>query len=581
LKSTKSASELETDELIRNLGRFPAPVLPSDVLCELQSRGDAIHDSLVAVVREVIDSVAGGGLGGKSNSTFFAFALLVPIARKDDQALIESLLTLPEKSRDTLFGDLDTEAMPHLIASLFRGQSAAEMIGWCDRLADHPKLDELHAFPLFRCLTLAVTNGDLDRITAIDALVKRLETRADRRDDLQSAVIVCELMDLSARDVEAADAAVRSSFQRGQIDRRYVGIDSWDDIDSHRRFRGDKTRWADPAAELSTWCYDYVSDDCDPVEATFRVNPQASRLSRLSESSALELIQQLQQSTDEQYPRDAVDSLAVAFADAYHATIEMIRAELAQVDRGLDAQSGNGAYLGLVLIIADEMPLPTDLVQAILGLPQHDREQIFGDQFELIVQSVALTPLRQHDFIEQWIWDSERSNADRREMVEYYLRACYHHVLDRKVAIEALVAGLRRALLDEPILIAPYAEMLACFTPKAHQQLLDDAFQREDAEWSVPLKTLRRMAQDAEFAKDCVRKEILSYRGVQQMITDGVMFRELLYREKPADDPRPAAAYQPPPRPRTETTIRSDERTPRNALCPCGSGKKYKKCCLR
>jgi len=31
----------------------------------------------------------------------------------------------------------------------------------------------------------------------------------------------------------------------------------------------------------------------------------------------------------------------------------------------------------------------------------------------------------------------------------------------------------------------------------------------------------------------------------------------------------------------TRTTIINDKDTPRNALCPCGSGKKYKRCCGR
>ena len=33
--------------------------------------------------------------------------------------------------------------------------------------------------------------------------------------------------------------------------------------------------------------------------------------------------------------------------------------------------------------------------------------------------------------------------------------------------------------------------------------------------------------------------------------------------------------------PSTSIPIRKSERIPRNAKCPCGSGKKYKQCCLR
>ena len=438
--STKSADEMDTDELLRNLGRFPSPVLPIGLLRELQSRGKAIHEPLVALVDSAIDSV-GDGLGSEPDSIFFAFALLVPIATKDDQPRIDSLLTLPEKSRDHLLGDLSTEALPSLISRFFQDQSASKVIGWIDGVADHPKLSSFDAYPLFRGMSLAVAKGHLDRTIAIDAFINRLRRRADLRDDTQSSQVVCELMDLSASDVEAADATVRLSFGRGQIDLDYVGVDSWDDIDRQGRFRGDEKLWSDPAAELSTWCYDFVSDDLDPVDATYRINERANRSSFIEQSSISGVIDQLRKSTDEHFPRDFVESIDLAFVDAYHATIDLIREEVARYQVDSETWSGNGAYLGLVLTIANEMPLPTDLLQTILRLPQADREQIFGDQFGLIVQSVAQTPMRQHDFIENWIWDTDRSDPDRREMVEYYLRACHHSQLNREVAVEALVGG--------------------------------------------------------------------------------------------------------------------------------------------
>ena len=46
--------------------------------------------------------------------------------------------------------------------------------------------------------------------------------------------------------------------------------------------------------------------------------------------------------------------------------------------------------------------------------------------------------------------------------------------------------------------------------------------------------------------------------------------------------PTPYQFGQPPENqeePKVETIIRSDSKVGRNDLCPCGSGKKYKKCC--
>ncbi len=575
--STRTAGMMDTDELLRNLGRFPSPILPVGLLRELQSRGDAIHDSLAALIGQAIDSVS-DGVGHESNSVFFAFALLAPIATNDDRPLIESLLTLPDKSIDLLIGDLISEAMPRLIANFFKEQSASELIDWIDRLADHPKLMNLNSCSLFRAMTMAVAAGHLDRETAIDVLVNRLKKRADLRYDQQSALVVCELMDLSAHTSEAVDAVVRASFGRDQIDPDYVGIDSWDETGSSLLSPGNEKKWIDPAAELSTWTYEYVSDDLDPINATCRANERANRWSRSIESSVPTLIDQIRQSTDTHFPRDAVKSIDRAFADAYHATIDLIREEVARYQSDSDSWSGNGAYLGLVLTVAHRMPLPTDLLEAILQMPEKAREQVFGDQFDLIVQAVALTPLKQHDFIEQWIWDADCSRADRRDMIDAYSSACDYSLLDRELAINALVAGLRRALLEEPILIAPYAQNLAFLTPRKHSQVLDEAFRRDDVEWCSPLRDLRRMAQDAEFANDQFQQRSRKYRDVIRTITTGVMFDLDVLQEKPRSMPTPV--YQPRQEVSSATSIRNEVRTPRNAPCPCGSGKKYKKCCL-
>ncbi|WP_202907964.1 SEC-C metal-binding domain-containing protein [Rubripirellula obstinata] len=583
-QSFMPVEQITTEQLIRNLGRFPRSVLPIGLIRELHSRGDAIHDPLATTVRKAVESV-GGGLGSEPNSVFFAFGLLVPIAKQEDQALIESLLMLPEKSIDFLLGDLLTEAMPRLVAGFFEDQNASEVLGWIKRMVDQPELNNLNAGSLFRGMTLAVSMGNLERLDALELFVNRLEERSDQRYDLQSALIIGELMDLSDGDTESIDVAVRSSFAREQIDTDHIRLVDWESVGFHGLIDVNEDTWNDPASELSTWYFSYCSEDLDPIDATYRVNDRSNRSSQIAESAIPYLVDQIRQSTDDNFPQDAVESADVAFANMYTAIIEMIREEVDRYDRDSEAWVGTGAYLGLVLTISGQMPLPTDLLQKIMQLPQDDREALFGDQFDLIVQAVALTPLPQYEFVEQWIWDANRSAADRREMVEVYMQACHQGNLDREFAIDALVAGLRRALDGESMLITSYAEQLAFFTSTSHQQILEEAFGREDVEYLMPLDTLRRMSQDAEFAKKQVLERARVYRNAKRMITEGVMFGSNPYKEKPSRQrlPRPALkpALQPVAKPAATTTTRSDDRTPRNAQCPCGSGKKYKKCCMR
>lgn len=580
LAPPSNASELDTATLMQNLTRFPAGVLPVGVLRELRSRGDAIHDDLVSMIRQAIGQAA----DVDPDDIFYALVLLVPLATHDDQPLIESLLTLPKETIDFVLGDLVSEAFPTMIANTFRERSATEIIDWIDRLADHPGLRSYDSSALFRAMTLAVAGGQLERITAIDALVNRLQRRADKKVDIQSASMVCELMDLNARTLETVDAIVRASFERDQIDTDIVDIGSWDNIGAHNRSIVDKNGWRDPGAILSEWTWEYLSEDLDPVNATIQAITKGRSWNFNEKLSVPDSVDQLRESKRSQFPREAVKSLDRSFPQGYDAIIGLIREELARHHSDPNSWSGNGAYLGLVLTVANRMPLPTDLLETILRMPEGDRLQVFGDQFDLIVLAVAATPLHQHDFVEQWIWDVERSDSDRREMVGFYLHAYRYGLLGREVAKDALVAGLRRALQEEADLITPYAEHLAFLSPKEHAPLLDEAFSRDDVDWLLPLDDVRRMATDLAFAKEQLHAYGLRYRKIDNLIAGGLMFDRDLLQEKPRTWPASAPlaqSYQAPPESLVATTIRTDARTPRNAPCPCGSGKKFKKCCSK
>lgn len=595
---TEDTGSLTTVDLIRNLGRFPAPVLPVGVMRELLSRGEASHDGLVNVIREAIDSPSGNGFD-ESRNVFYCFALLVPLATNADRSLIESLLTMPDRSAYDLIGDLISEALPYLIENLFQKPSAigepglapsglgtagaADVIEWIERLLDQQTTSS-NQYPLLRSLTLAVTFGHLDRATAIDAFVRRLEKGAND-DSEESAIIVCELIDLAAHKLEAVDTLVRACFERGQIDESYIDSESWDELEPDAEPQPIERRWTDPALELRIWPYEFVSDDLDPMNATFRVNEDRMRAGYSSKPNLQPLISALQKSTYDRYPQEAFDKVKSAFGYAYGAVIQLISQELARYQSNSQSWSGNGAYLGLVLTISNQMPLPMNLLETMLQLPIDDRESLFGDQFGLIVQAAALTPQTKLDFVEQWIWDSDRCDADRREMVDFFVQACHCGHLERETAISLLVTGLRRALLEKNSLISPYAENLAFLTPTEHSELLEEAFSRDDVEWLLPPPTLRRMAQDAKFAHEQFRKCNRSYLSTREIIGGGVMFdsslleRPLLWHT-PAPSPRSPVI---PTEPSTieSTTIRSDARTPRNDPCPCGSGKKYKKCCMK
>ena len=587
--SSHVGSQIDTETLLRNIGRFPSQVVPFAVLKELQSRGAAIHDSLVALISKELEWNE-SPLGSSSNASFFAFALLPPIVTQEDQPLIESLLSTSFHRIDGVIGDLSGEAMPRLIANFFQSQSAEEVFGWIDRILSKPSMEELTCHPLVRALTIAVAMSWLDRSEAIPFLVEQLKKRSKKQNDLVSAFIVSELMDLSARSFEEVDSLVVECFTRRQIDESYIHLDNWEnEIESViDRSTEVATAWDDCAEELAKWCYDFTTDDFDPVSATYRANPCGSSNSKGSESQARILVEQLRGASSNSYPRDAVATLEREFPVAYQAIVELIRDELSRTQPDSNGECGRGAYLALVLLVKESMPLPQDLVQTILRLPDSRLDQMFGHQFDLVVKCIAQSPIQDVGILEQWIWDPDRSDANRRAMVSYYSYACYRYALEREVAIEALAKGLRKALTQAPSLIGPFAENLAFLTPTEHALLLEEAFEGSDVEWEIAKDDLRHMMVDVRVAKEVFEEHFQIHQSIEEIVSAGEMFDIAAIREKPAAPPvshrtvqRPTGLELTQPSFSVTGTIRNEERTSRNSSCPCGSGKKFKKCCMR
>ncbi len=227
-KNQRVASQIDTDELLRNLNRFPPLVLPIGLLRELQSRGDAVHDSIVKLIVDRIESRS-TGIGRRSDSVFFALALLIPISSSDDRAFVESLFSLSEMELDELFGEITMYGLPFVVANLLKGSSSSEWIDWIHRISDQLDPHSFLSGYLFNSISIAVQKGDIDRLTAIEALVNRLKSRSEHRYDIQSSMAVDELIKLSAQNVEGVDAVVRACFERQQIDDDFVCLQNWSD----------------------------------------------------------------------------------------------------------------------------------------------------------------------------------------------------------------------------------------------------------------------------------------------------------------------------------------------------------------
>ncbi len=96
---------------------------------------------------------------------------------------------------------------------------------------------------------------------------------------------------------------------------------------------------------------------------------------------------------------------------------------------------------------------------------------------------------------------------------------------------------------------------------------------------------MREMLEDPSRGDEYVHELLKDHRHVMEMIEASVMFDQTALH--PPRIPQPVA--EPMIQPieesqldRSSTTVRKTTSRPRrNDPCPCGSGKKYKKCCAR
>ncbi|MFN7997642.1 MAG: SEC-C metal-binding domain-containing protein [Bryobacteraceae bacterium] len=144
------------------------------------------------------------------------------------------------------------------------------------------------------------------------------------------------------------------------------------------------------------------------------------------------------------------------------------------------------------------------------------------------------------------------------------------------------IPAFRQALDDAHAAQALYwreqAELLAASALDALKSLLQDPGTRDSVRLKAALAVLDRASASlpapAEPDTASVLEALCGVPRAEDLHDDAPSEIEPEVPETPESQPGPQAV----PGPRT--FVRSEAKTGRNGLCPCGSGIKYKKCCL-
>jgi hypothetical protein len=174
---------------------------------------------------------------------------------------------------------------------------------------------------------------------------------------------------------------------------------------------------------------------------------------------------------------------------------------------------------------------------------------------------------------------------DRSHLALYYPLSSYRGHLTREDAIERLFRHWQSASSDEhgqtAMVFDSLLEALCMMSPQQHRDELLQAIEQGSGSQSFSQRQLREMLEDPSQGVDQVCALDRETFDAMKLIKSSVMFDETSLRPKKSS-PIHVAPPQLSGDTLTATTVRNTESSVgRNDACPCGSGKKFKKCCLR
>ena len=422
-----------------------------------------------------------------------------------------------------------------------------------------------------------VHDGLISRSDAISQLKAWLTLWSDLKYDTLSCVCVCELLDLHASE---SHAFITECFDRGQIDEDLVDRDT-----CLRDLQSGTAENLDPASEFgdlieyfSGWYgYTATSLSLDPVCGELKSIEKPMRFGSETpkESDIRQWLNAIRQSNDRNYPREAVQSLSRHASKVADRLTDEVRWGLQQCGTP-DARSSNGPFLAASILAAERLGPHRDVFLQILDLSAEDRMDLFGDAIESsIVYGLSHLLLGNCQEIDQRIDDPERDELDRATMALFYPLSADHGYLPRKDCLVALLSRLERATNDAPDLANAIYDSLCLMSVPSDHPTICKAREQGVSNRYLSENDARLCIEAPTKAHKVLWDSMRPCRIPTEAIEASVMFDKDVIN--PPAKPKGHAIS-----PAASTIVKSaDDRIPRNSPCPCGSGKKHKKCCWK
>ena len=216
--------------------------------------------------------------------------------------------------------------------------------------------------------------------------------------------------------------------------------------------------------------------------------------------------------------------------------------------------------------------------------------ELFGDGVhELVAPILALFSGGNTDEIGEIVQDSNVNMYVRWSAAKAYKYLVRDELISRQVAVDALHRHFQECVENEDHdMLAPLACELGDLAAETALETIRSAYQRKLVDESIV--GLAFIESQIAAGEETVKRELEYCRPTGMPDTIAELSRWAAFREEPPRPPRkpnPQPTRVPRPhllssdvsRSQVATSIRAGHKVGRNDPCPCGSGKKFKKCC--
>ncbi len=243
---------------------------------------------------------------------------------------------------------------------------------------------------------------------------------------------------------------------------------------------------------------------------------------------------------------------------------------------------GQAPFFALFLLTEFQAKEALPAIVEAVSLPGELPFDLFGDSItETLSRVLASLAGDRHEVLDQLIRNRDLNEYVRWEGAQAYPLLVRDGRLSRLEAVEQLQLHLREAIQNDDFAIAgPLVSQLARLAPKEAYEDIAEAYRRDLVDtFLVRLADVDKSVAEGEagFLRWQSHCEPTGIADTIAELETWAAFRKEPPQRTPTSASRPRLA--PPSRSLLPPPKLPTRRVGRNELCPCGSGKKFKKCC--